>query len=171
MRKAIFKLTEHRKAMHQNTSYATMAGNICLDKAVDFEGNPAPVTFSVRKVVNGHHPWQQGNGNMTFSMGHKTLAQAIEELHSKFLMEMEERNYELRHDGMAAPWAYGPNDKKAVWRGESGWYDLNNPSDGTDYPLQHYPETAEAWVRDGLKSYSYDNYSVCIVTSNGDLVW
>jgi hypothetical protein len=147
------------------TQYATMVGNICLDKAQDDFGQPAPVTFSVRKVMNGAQPWQQRNGNTTFYRGAETLEKAIVELHSLFQREMQERDYELRVNDGTDGFGYSPH------KGESGWYDLDKGSDAPAYTLEDYPEDAKEWVKRGITSYAYDNYAVKIVTSAGNIVY
>lgn len=158
--------------MHPNTSYATMAGSICLDKFMDAEGSPAPITFSVRKVINGNKPWSQQGGNMTLYQGADTLAWAVKELFHRFEMEMQERGYTLLLPGDTAEL---PNDDgdigQIVFAGGGGWYrDTWDTDGGPDYAIAHHPLKWEDWVKKAVHSFSYDNYTVCIVTSNGDLV-
>ncbi len=119
-------------------TYATMHKTICLDKATDSEGLPAPVTFHVKKVINGQQPWMQGNGNRSIAYGCKTLEEAMVNVYESFMKHLNACN---RDDSF-----YKENWK--TW-GRSHLY---------------------KWMKAGNKSFRYDNYTVCIVTSNGDLV-
>ena len=150
------------------TQYAHMVGNICLDKAQDADGNPAPVTFQVRQIQNGRETWHQSTISHSRDLG--TIQGAIERLHALFGLEMEERNHELRIEGESIGYADNEGTPE-YFKGESGWYDLNNPSDYPAYPLEDYPAEASEWVARGITSYSYDNYSLKIVASSGNIVY
>jgi hypothetical protein len=147
-------------------TYATMVGNICLDKnEPDFFGRTSPITFHVQKILNGHLPWQ----GQIYRHDSDTLEQAMKELHAVFLLEMSERNYEFRIEGESI--GYLDNEgTPEYFKGETGWYDLDNPSEDTDYPANDYPSELSEWIDHKITSYAYDNYHVCIVTSNFDLV-
>ena len=157
--------------MHARTQYAHMVGAICLDKGQNADGQPAPVTFTVKEVVNGHHVWQQGT--IAHSRDLDTLQQAIERLHCLFGLEMEERGYTYCERGSQNPFTIGDNDDMYdPFKGESGWYtEFDSTSDfACDYPTEDYPLLASEWVKRGIHSYAYDNYTVCIVTSAGNVV-
>ena len=152
--------------------YAHMVGSICLDKspANQETGKGQPITFEIWQVYNGSFFPGHNSRDRRLSANLETIEQAQRDLHRMFQVEMIERNYEFRADGMPAPWAYGPNNKKAVWRGETGYYDLNNPSNGTDYPESAYPLESGKWVEKQMTGYNYDNYKIVITTSNRDIV-
>ena len=143
-----------------------MVGNICLDKAKNEDGEPAPIKFGLQEVKNGNiHPTWSGK------RCYATLKQAMSELYKVFLLEMEDRNYEFRVNG--EPYYLPLNDgtdkfSYLPYQGETGWYDLNNPSNGPDL---EYPGTESEWLDHRITGYSYDNYKVLIVTSNGDVVY
>ena len=153
------------------TTYATMHKTICLDKAVNEDGNPAPVTFDLRKVVNGQMAWQ----GQRIRRDYATMKEAMKELHAVFLLEMEEHGYEFRVQG--EPYYMPLNDGTdnfgyLPYAGESGWYDLNNNyTDKASYPTSEYPGTESEWMDHKITGYAYDNYRVCIVTSDGDVVY
>jgi hypothetical protein len=123
---------------NMKTSYATMVGAICLDKATDGDGNPAPITFSVRKVVNGNEPWRTSGGNVTLEYGCETLADAVKALHGRFIRHLQDAE-----------------------RGSSFWRE--------NYRAMR--SKWQSWMKKQQHSFSYDNYQICIVTSNGDQVW
>ena len=151
------------------TTYATMHKTICLDKATDSDGLPAPITFSVKQVQNGHQAWQKG---IIYYHDADTLAFAIKELHSVFRREMSERGYTYCEMGSQNPFTLGLDTPYDTFDGESGWYcGTDWELDICDYPASDYPLLADHWVKAGITSYGYDNYTVCIVTSNGDLVY
>lgn len=70
------------------TQYATMVGNICLDKAVDSLGNPAPVTFTVWQVMNGSMFPGHNNRDRQMMRGLETLPDAVKHLHSCFIAHL-----------------------------------------------------------------------------------
>ena len=149
------------------TTYATMIGNICLDKGTDLDGNPAPVTFDLRQIQNGQLPWQ----GKRIRRDYATVKEAMKELYAVFLLEMEERGYEFRNEfdgGRQFVEGYGTI---FIPGHPAGWYDTNNPSDETDYPTSEYPGTESEWMEHKITGYAYDNYKVLIVTSNGDVVY
>lgn len=93
------------------TTYATMVGSICLDKAKNEDGEPAPIRFYVQKVINGQQPWMQGRGNMRLSNDCETLQDAVRELHSKYLLHIS--NLESKGDDS---WKFdGLPDDIAYW--------------------------------------------------------
>jgi len=150
--------------------YATMVGNICLDKNHPFHsGKGTPITFEVWKVYNGSQFPGANARDRRISPSFDSLEMAVKELQRKFELEMSERNYEFRIEGESTGYADNEGTPE-YFTGESGWYDLNNPSDGTDYPESDYPSDWREWWTKKQFGYSYDNYSVCIVTSAGNLV-
>lgn len=117
-----------------------MVGNVCLDKATDYEGNPAPITFEVRKVMNGHEVWETGGGSRYLETGFRCLEDAVKSVHDQFIRHLEDDRWTA---------------------GNSFW-------------LENYQAARskwQTWAKQKRHSFRYDNYSVCIVTSNGDLVW
>lgn len=151
------------------TQYATMHKTICLDKATDGDGNPAPVTFTVRQIPNGREWWQQGT--ISHSRDCSTIQEAIGRLHFLFGLEMDERGYELRMEGESLGCSGNDSYTPDYFTGESGWYDLNNESGCPAYSLEDYPLDAQEWVTRGITSYAYDNYSLRIVASSGNIVY
>ncbi len=147
-----------------------MHKTICLDKAVNGDGEPAPVTFTVKQVQNGHHVWQQGT--ISHSRDLDTLEQAIERLHGLFLLEMNERGYTYCERGSQNPFTEGMPTMYDPFEGEDGHY-LSDDwfNDRCDYPADDYPRLASDWVEKQIHSYAYDNYTVCIVTSAGNVVY
>jgi hypothetical protein len=146
-------------------TYATMVGNICLDKAVNEDGNPAPITFRIQQFKNGQLPWQ---GHMV-RRGYDTLEQAMKELYCVFLLEMEDHGYNCFIHGEHNE-DFDNDGNPIIFQGESGWYDGTNQTTGPEFPINDYPITESEWIDHKITSYTYDNYSVCIVTSNFDLV-
>lgn len=146
-----------------------MVGAICLDKFIDGDGNPAPVTFHVKMVRNGSQPWQGSNsGNLTLSSGHASLEDAIRELHSKFLLEMEDKCTWFEN-GEVLDYDYRGNP--VYFEGSSGWYSNYEDQSEPEYDDDGYPQDIDEWLQAGKTSFEYDNYTVMIVTSNGDQVY
>jgi hypothetical protein len=150
--------------------YAQMVGAICLDKAVDQDGNPAPVTFTVRQIPNGREWWQQGT--IAHSRDCSTIQEAIERLHCLFGLEMDERGYTYCERGSQNPFTVGMPTMYDVFEGEDGYYKSEDWfDDRCDYPADDYPLLASEWVARGIASYAYDNYSLKIVASSGNIVY
>ena len=87
-----------------------------------------------------------------------------------FEMEMNARGYEFRIEGETTGFYLDDKGTPERFTGETGWYDLNNPSEGTDYPGSDYPSESAEWVEKRMTGYNYDNYAVLITTSNRDIV-
>ncbi len=119
------------------TTYATMHKTICLDKATDSEGLPAPITFEVWQVMNGSFFPGHNNRDRRLMGNMDTLQDAVKHLHSVF----------TAHLGQCTP-------EDSFWKEN----------------YQAYRSKWQTWAKKQRHSYAYDNYTVCLVTSNGDLV-
>jgi hypothetical protein len=148
-----------------------MVKGICLDKATDADGNPAPVTFQVKKVLNGRETWHQSTISHSRDLG--TIQGAIERLHGLFQLEMDEQDYRLLEPGCVvfAGMDEDENETFAPFEGEMGWYLNGNQHTGCEYSCKDYPALASEWVKRGITSYAYDNYSLRIVASSGNIVY
>ena len=157
--------------------YAHMVGSICLDKAIlpEYElemnnGKGQPITFEIWKVFNGSFFPGHNNRDKRLACDLGTVADAQKEICRLFEMEMNERGYEFRIEGEATGFYLDEKGKPGLFEGETGWYDLNNPSEGADYPESDYPSDSADWIKKQITGYNYDNYSVVITTSNRDIV-
>jgi hypothetical protein len=148
-----------------------MYKTICLDKAQDRDGNPAPVTFQVKQIQNGRETWHQST--ISFSRDLDTVAQAIERLHGLFLLEMEEQDYRLLEPGCVVFVGLDDDDNEVYepFEAEMGWYLHGDERLGCAYSCKDYPALASEWVKRGITSYAYDNYSLRIVASSGNIVY
>ncbi len=156
--------------MHASTQFAMFVGNICLDKGQNADGQPAPVTFTVKEVVNGRHVWQLGA--KSYGPESDTLEGAIIRLHGLFCLEMEERGYTYCERGSQNPFTNYLPTMYDPFEGEDGYYQADDwAEDRCDYPADEYPRLASDWVAKQIHSYRYDNYTVCIVTSAGNVVY
>lgn len=171
------------------TQYATMVGNICLDKSpwVDGTDKGRPIQFKVKKIRHGSPAWAGFNdfnsGNKTLQGAIPALEMAVRELFSAFEHVMDTQGYELRVEG--EPYYQPKNDgtdefEQSPYGGESGWYDLNNnctldldnpANNKADYPLSDYPPTWQEWKEKQIHSFTYDVYAYCILTENDDVVY
>ena len=150
------------------TQYATMAGNICLDKSLPNEetGKGTPISYEIWQVYNGSFFPGHNSSDKQLRTGFKELDRAQIELCRIFEVEMNERGYYFHQQGQSDFYAM-PDE--ITNNGESGWYQ-NQVEEISDYPECDYPKSVYRWVEKQMTGYNYDNYAVVITTSNRDIV-
>lgn len=86
-----------------------MVGSICLDKAVNEDGNPAPVTFEVWQIMNGSMFPGHNMRDRRMMGGFDTLQDGVKHLHSCFIKHLEhsdghESFWKRNYQGLRSKW-------------------------------------------------------------------